>query len=131
MEFDRGQPIWLQLVREFTRRIATGAWPAGERVSSVRDLGGELGVNPNTVQRALAELERTRLAVAERTSGRFVTTDADLIAQAQLGLAQAAADAFIAAAHGLQLRQEAALSLVAERWRLSPADASILTEEHR
>ncbi len=131
MEFDRGQPIWLQLVREFTRRIATGAWPAGERVPSVRDLGGELGVNPNTVQRALAELERTRLAVAERTSGRFVTTDADLIAQAQLGLAQAAADAFIAAAHGLQLRQEAALSLVAERWRLSPADASILTEEHR
>ena len=131
MEFDRGQPIWLQLVREFTRRIATGAWPAGERVPSVRDLGGELGVNPNTVQRALAELERPRLAVAERTSGRFVTTDADLIAQAQLGLAQAAADAFIAAAHGLQLRQEAALSLVAERWRLSPADASILTEEHR
>lgn len=131
MEFDRGQPIWLQLVREFTRRIATGAWPAGERVPSVRDLGGELGVNPNTVQRALAELERTRLAVAERTSGRFVTTDSDLIAQAQLGLAQAAADAFIAAAHGLQLRQEAALSLVAERWRLSPADASILTEEHR
>lgn len=131
MEFDPGQPIWLQLVREFTRRIATGAWPAGERVPSVRDLGGELGVNPNTVQRALAELERTRLAVAERTSGRFVTTDADLIAQAQLGLAQAAADAFIAAAHGLQLRQEAALSLVAERWRLSPADASILTEEHR
>lgn len=131
MEFDRGQPIWLQLVREFTRRIATGAWPAGERVPSVRDLGGELGVNPNTVQRALAELERTRLAVAERTSGRFVTTDADLIAQAQLGLAQAAADAFIAAAHGLQLRQEAALSLVAERWQTSPADASILTEEHR
>jgi len=131
MEFDRGQPIWLQLVREFTRRIANGAWPAGERVPSVRDLGGELGVNPNTVQRALAELERTRLAVAERTSGRFVTTDADLIAQAQLGLAQAAADAFIAAAHGLQLRQEAALSLVAERWRTSPADASILTEEHR
>lgn len=131
MEFDRGQPIWLQLVREFTRRIATGAWPAGERVPSVRDLAGELGVNPNTVQRALAELERTRLAVAERTSGRFVTTDSDLIAQAQLGLAQAAADAFIAAAHGLQLRQEAALSLVAERWRLSPADASILTEEHR
>lgn len=43
MDFDPGQPIWLQLVREFTRRIATGAWPAGERVPSVRDLAGELG----------------------------------------------------------------------------------------
>mgnify|MGYP001578707251 CR=1 FL=1 len=70
MEFDPGQPIWLQLVREFTRRIATGAWPAGERVPSVRDLASELGVNPNTVQRALAELERTRLAVAERRGTR-------------------------------------------------------------
>ncbi len=131
MDFDPGQPIWLQLVREFTRRIATGAWPAGERVPSVRDLAGELGVNPNTVQRALAELERTRLAVAERTAGRFVTTNAELITQAQLGLARAAADTFIAAAHGLQLLPEAALNLVAERWQLSPTDASTPNEEHR
>ena len=128
MNFDPRQPIWLQLVHEFTRRIATGQWPAGERVPSVRDLAAELGVNPNTVQRALAELERERLAVAERTAGRFVTTDATLITQAQLRLAQAAADAYIAAAHGLQLDQDAALSLVTRRWPLGspvPAPASL------
>ncbi|MCA0251144.1 MAG: GntR family transcriptional regulator [Actinobacteria bacterium] len=131
MDFDPGQPIWLQLVREFTRRIATGAWPAGERVPSVRDLAAELGVNPNTVQRALAELERTRLAVAERTAGRFVTTDTTLIAAAQLGSARAAADAYVAAARGLHLNQDAALGLIAERWRPdSPTDASIPTQEH-
>lgn len=131
MDFDPGQPIWLQLVREFTRRIATGEWRAGQRVPSVRDLAAELGVNPNTVQRALADLERTRLAVAERTAGRFVTTDATLIAEAQLGLARTAADAYIAAARGLRLDQEAALDLLARRWRLdSPTDASTPTQEH-
>lgn len=131
MDFDPGQPIWLQLVREFTRRIATGEWRAGQRVPSVRDLAAELGVNPNTVQRALAELERTRLAVAERTAGRFVTTDTTLIAEAQLGLAQTAADAYIAAARGLRLDHEAALELLARRWRLdSPTDAFTPTQEH-
>lgn len=88
-------------------------------------------MNPNTVQRALAELERTRLAVAERTTGRFVTTDTTLIADAQLSLAQAATDTYIAAARGLRLDQEAALELLARRWRLdSPANASTPTQEH-
>lgn len=119
MDFDPGQPIWLQLVREFTRRIATGEWPAGHRVPSVRDLAGEFGVNPNTVQRALAELERTRLAVAERTAGRFVTNDDVLITGAQLGLAQAAADAYVAQAQGLRLSPDAALALIAQRWTAS------------
>lgn len=116
MHFDPTKPIWLQLVDEFTRRIATAAWPPGHRVPSVRDLAAELGVNPNTVQRALAELERERLAVAERTAGRFVTTDTDLVQRARLSLVAAAADAFITQATGLQLSHGAASELIAERW---------------
>lgn len=132
MDFDPGQPIWLQLVREFTRRIATGDWPAGGRVPSVRELAAELGVNPNTVQRALADLERTKLAVAERTAGRFVTTDTGLVAEAQFGLAQSAADAYVAQARGLRLDQEAALSLIAQRWTPGdPDDSTISTKEDR
>ncbi|MGC3955746.1 MAG: GntR family transcriptional regulator [Propionicimonas sp.] len=118
-------------MREFTRRIATGEWTAGQRMPSVRDLAAELGVNPNTVQRALAELERKRLAVAERTAGRFVTTDAALIAEAQFGLAQAAADTYIAAARGLRLDQEAALELLAQRWRLGSPDQPTPLGENR
>lgn len=120
MDFDPGQPIWLQLVTEFTRRIATGAWPPGGRVPSVRELAGELGVNPNTVQRSLAELERSRLAVAERTSGRFVTTDTGLIESARGVLAQAAADAFIRQARGLSLPLADATRLLADRWDSTP-----------
>ncbi len=130
MDFDPGRPIWLQLVGEFTRRIATGEWAAGQRVPSVRDLAAELAVNPNTVQRALAELERTRLAVAERTAGRFVTTDTALIAEAQLRSAQSAADAYIAAAQGLRLDADAALELIAQRWPDSTTAAPTPTQEH-
>ena len=55
MQFDSAQPIWLQLVDEFSRRIAAGEWRAGARISPVRELASELTVNPNTVQRAFAE----------------------------------------------------------------------------
>ena len=125
MDFDPGQPIWLQLVREFTRRIATGEWPAGQRVPSGRDQAAGRGVHPNTGQRALAELERTRLAVAARTAGRFVTTDTSLIPAAQLDLAQAATDSYVAAARGLRLDQDAALALVARRWPLGSPTAPV------
>lgn len=116
MDFDSGAPIWLQLVTEFTRRIATGQWAAGTKVPSVRELASDLGVNPNTVQRALAELERNQLAVAERTAGRFVTSDADLITRSRLELARAAADTFIGQAMGLTLTRTEATRLITERW---------------
>lgn len=116
MDFDTSTPIWLQLVAEFTRRIATGAWPPGGKVPSVRELAAECGVNPNTVQRALAELERDHLAVAERTAGRFVTTDTDRVQTARLSLAAAAADAFVATARGLHLSPDAARTLLTDRW---------------
>lgn len=126
MDFDTGKPIWVQLVDEFTRRIATGEWTTGQKVPSVRDLAAELGVNPNTVQRALGELERSRLAVAERTSGRFVTTDTALVQQARLDQVAAAADAYITQATGLQLSLAAASALVADRW---PTDHDPRQEE--
>ena len=54
MEFDPSSPIWIQLQAEFTRRIVVGTWQPGERIPGVRELAGELRVNANTVQRALA-----------------------------------------------------------------------------
>ena len=57
------------------QRIVRGDWPPGSRVSAVRELALDAGVNPNTMQRALSELEREGLLYSERTSGRFVTRD--------------------------------------------------------
>ena len=73
--FKSGIPIYSQIVDEMTMRIASGIYEPGEKLPSVRDLAMDAGVNPNTMQRALAELERKGLVYSERTSGRFVTKE--------------------------------------------------------
>ena len=73
--FKSGIPIYTQIIDEMTMRIASSAYAPGEKLPSVRDLALDAGVNPNTMQRALAELERRGLVYSERTSGRFVTKE--------------------------------------------------------
>ncbi|MBQ7371245.1 MAG: GntR family transcriptional regulator [Blautia sp.] len=73
--FKEGAPIYQQIVQTMKIRIANGTYPPGSKIPAVRDLAVEAGVNPNTMQRALAELERENLVKSERTSGRFVTQD--------------------------------------------------------
>ncbi|MEM5780383.1 MAG: GntR family transcriptional regulator [Lawsonibacter sp.] len=73
------RPIWLQLAGQMTRRIITGAYPPGSKLPPVRELAAEAGVNPNTMQRALAQLEQDGLARADRTAGRLVTQDAAVL----------------------------------------------------
>ena len=73
------RPIWLQLTEQLTRRIIVGAYPPGSRLPSVRELAAEAGVNPNTMQRALAQLEQDGLAFADRTAGRMVTQDTGVL----------------------------------------------------
>jgi GntR family transcriptional regulator len=116
MRFDATQPIWLQLVDEFARRIAAGEWQPGARISAVRDLAGELTVNPNTVQRAFGELERDGLVRSERTAGRFVTDDAARIRALRRRLAGDAADDFARRSLGVGLSLSDAQTLLAERW---------------
>lgn len=116
MEFDTSSPIWGQLVTEFSRRIVVGEWEPGGRIPGVRDLAADLGVNPNTVQRALSDLERQGLCRSERTAGRFVTTDEDRVDALRAELAQEAADDFIRRAHGLRMPQAQARRLIDERW---------------
>lgn len=72
-QFDNSKPIYIQLVDELKLRIISGQIPVGSKLDSVRDLAEEAGVNPNTMQRALAELERQELVFSQRTSGRYVT----------------------------------------------------------
>lgn len=72
-------PIYLQIIDDIKKKIAKGQWIPGERLQSVRELAVFLKVNPNTVQRALSELEKEGLLYTERTSGRFVTNDEKLL----------------------------------------------------
>ena len=78
-DFDNSKPIYIQLVEELKLKIISGQLETGSKLDSVRDLAEQAGVNPNTMQRALAELERGQLVYTQRTSGRFVTEDMELI----------------------------------------------------
>lgn len=123
MQIDDSRPIWAQLVDEFRRRIAAGEWPAGAKVPSVRELALELGVNPNTVQKALSEVDRLALTTTERTAGRFVTRDAAAVSAARAELAATSADGFATAAAGLGMTLAEAGELLARRWEQSLASA--------
>ena len=68
-----GRPVYLQLIEQLELAIVTGALPAGARVPPVRELAAEAGVNPNTMQRALQELENRGLLKAQRPAGRPVS----------------------------------------------------------
>jgi len=78
-EFDNNIPIYLQLVEQLKIYIISGKINPGERLPSVRDLALQTKVNPNTMQKALVELEELNLVYTERTNGRFVTNDQMLI----------------------------------------------------
>ncbi len=78
-EFDNNIPIYIQLVGQLKIHIISGRLAPGERLPSVRGLALMTQVNPNTMQKALAELEETGLIYTERTNGKFVTEDTELI----------------------------------------------------
>ncbi|MDY3618252.1 GntR family transcriptional regulator [Agathobaculum sp.] len=73
------RPIYQQLMERLTEEIVSGQLQPGDKVPPVRELAAEAGVNPNTMQRALADLEREGLLHTNRTSGRYVTEDSQMI----------------------------------------------------
>lgn len=71
-KFDNSSPIYIQIMEQIKRMIARGELKPGERVPAVRDMALTAGVNPNTMQKALSELERAGILVSNRTAGRYV-----------------------------------------------------------
>ena len=98
---DNGAPVYLQIMDDVRRRIVSGEWAPGQRTPAVRELAIEFGVNPNTMQRALSELEREGLVRSERTAGRFITDDAGIITDVRDRMARQAAEAFLRQMNGI------------------------------
>ena len=113
-KFQSDLPIYSQLVRQIKRGIVSGDFPPGGRLPSVRELASEAGVNPNTMQRALQELEREGMVYSQRTAGRFVTEDAAQIDQAKEALAREHIRAFREGMAQLGYRREEIESLLKE-----------------
>lgn len=76
---DNNRPVYIQLVEQLKSKIISGEFKAGEKIDSVRSLAEDAQVNPNTMQKALVELERQELVFTKRTSGRFVTDNEERI----------------------------------------------------
>ena len=85
--FDNDRPIYIQLVEQLKESIVSGKFKAGEKLPSVRDFAMQIKVNPNTVQKALAEIENQKLIYTERTNGKFVTENEELIENVKKELA--------------------------------------------
>ena len=116
--FNDNIPIYLQIVNTLKRNIASGAYPPGSRLPSVRDLALEAGVNPNTMQRALSELERSGLVNSQRTAGRFITEDAGALLDLRKSMSEEIVSDFIARLRGLGMSDEQILDTV--RDKISP-----------
>ena len=85
---DDSRPIYLQIVELIKADIISGVYQPGEKLPSVRDLAAEASVNPNTMQKALTELERSGLVYTQRTSGRFITEDVSKMTELKEQLAR-------------------------------------------
>lgn len=96
-EFRSDLPIYAQIITQIQQRIVTEQLQPGDRLPSVRDLAAEAGVNPNTMQRAMTELERQGLVHSQRTAGRFVTEDEATIRKLREDLARTQVRDFLAA----------------------------------
>lgn len=87
-DLDSDRPIFIQIVERIQMDIISGVYSPGDKLPSVRDLAAVAAVNPNTMQKALTELERTGLVYAQRTSGRFITEDVKMIEELKSSLAK-------------------------------------------
>ena len=113
-QFTEDRPIWQQLTDQLALRILKGEYPPGERLPGVRELAAQAGVNPNTMQRAMAQLEADGLAVGSRTAGRTVTQDVTVIEAAAKARARTAVRVCLETLEALGCSGEAALVLVKE-----------------
>lgn len=93
--FDNERPIYIQLVEKIRIEIVSGKLKQGERLPSVRELALIVRVNPNTMQKALVELENEGLVYTERTNGKFVTNNSELISKIKKELAKEKVEKFL------------------------------------
>ena len=109
-------PIYMQIMNRIREAIASGELAAGDKVPSVREFASEFEVNPNTMQRALMELEREGILVSERAIGRFVTDDRSKIDAMRRESGSRATDAFIRQMTDLGFSEEEMLDFFRERY---------------
>ena len=119
-KFRNDLPIYTQLIAQIKLAIVTGEFAAGQKLPPVREFAADAGVNPNTMQRALADLEQENLIYAQRTAGRFVTSDMYVIDHAKFQLAQEQMQNFLTAMSQLGYDKQQAIALLQNKEKEDP-----------
>ena len=101
-----GRPVYIQLVEQLELALVNGTFPPGSRIPAVRELAAQAGVNPNTMQRALQELESRGLLQAQRTAGRTVTAEPERLQTLRRKRAAALAAEFLRQMNALGLTRD-------------------------
>lgn len=114
-EFDDHQPIYKQLVDQIKVGILTGKYPSGEKLPSVRELAVLTKVNPNTIQRALLELESEGFITTKRTSGKFVTEDIKMLERIKSEQALSMTKKFLIDCQQLGISYQTVLKMIKEK----------------
>ena len=109
---DSDRPIYLQLMERIQHDIISGTYRPGDKLPSVRELAMEASVNPNTMQKALSELERIGLVHSRRTSGRFITENETMIKKLKTETAAKHIREFLKSMEHLGLTRQEILELV-------------------
>ncbi len=108
------RPIFMQIIEIIQLEIISGKYRPGDKLPSVRDLASEAAVNPNTMQKALSELERNGLVYSQRTSGRFITEDVKMIEELKSSLAKEKIHEFLENMQKLGFQKEETIRLMTE-----------------
>ncbi|MEF9941172.1 MAG: GntR family transcriptional regulator [Lachnospiraceae bacterium] len=111
-ELDNNRPIYLQLMERIQQDIISGIYRPGDKLPSVRDLALDASVNPNTMQKALVELERNGLVYSQRTSGRYITEDETLLNHVKHELVTSHIQEFLSQMTQLGYQEDEVLKLV-------------------
>ncbi len=114
-DLDNNRPIYLQLMEKIQQDIVSGVYNPGDKLPSVRELALKAAVNPNTMQKALSELERSGIVYSKRTSGRLITEDEAMLKQLKSELAQEHIRAFLEKMAKLGFSKEEILTLTQEQ----------------
>lgn len=112
--FDNERPIYIQLVELIRIEIVSGKFKKGERIPSVRELALMMKVNPNTMQKALNELENQKLIYTERTNGKYVTEDEELIENVKKELAKEKVNNYLDSMNSIGISFEESLKYLQE-----------------
>ena len=112
--FDNERPIYIQLVEMIRIDIVSGKFKKGQKLPSVRELALMMKVNPNTMQKALVELEDEKLIYTERTNGKYVTKDEKLIEKIKKQLAQEKVNNYLNSMKNIGISYESAVKYLQE-----------------